>query len=64
MATSGADATCDATTKVVFHSEKRGYKYVKQAADAGIAIAMQSLADMYESGRGVRRDVCQAEDWL
>ena len=58
------DATCDATTKGVIHSEKWAYKYVKQAADAGIGIAMQSLADMYENGRGVRRDVRQAEDWL
>lgn len=48
----------------VLETDELAFKYLKQASDAGIAIAMQSLAELYEKDQGVRERRITANDWL
>jgi len=48
----------------VLSTDELAFKYFSQAAEAGIGFAMQSLADMYENGQGVRKSMLRCREWL
>ncbi|GKZ00809.1 hypothetical protein MPSEU_001032600 [Mayamaea pseudoterrestris] len=48
----------------VLKSDMYAFKYFKQAAKGGIGLGMQSLADMYNIGQGVRQNIIASSDWL
>jgi hypothetical protein len=48
----------------VLQSDILAFKYFKQAAEGGIGLGMQSLADLYYNGQGVRASRMNSCDWL
>ena len=47
----------------VLETNELSFRYLSQAAEGGIAIAMQSLADNYEQGCGVRKSMRMCREW-
>lgn len=43
--------------------QKEGFNYTKQAAEAGLPIAMGNLANCYYYGKGTRKDKRLAKEW-
>lgn len=48
----------------ILETDELAYKYLLQASKAGIGIAMQSLAELYIDGQGVRQRRISGNDWL
>jgi hypothetical protein len=48
----------------VLTTDEMAFKYLSQAAEAGLGLAMQSTADCYENGTGVRKSMLLCRDWL
>jgi hypothetical protein len=48
----------------VLELEATAFDYFEQAAEGGIGLGMQPLADMYFSGRGVKESKIKGCDWL
>jgi hypothetical protein len=51
-------------TEGVLEMDELAYKYLLQASEGGLAVSMQSLAELYEKGQGVRKNKITANDWL
>ena len=47
----------------VLETNALSFKYLSQAAEGGLALAMQSLADNYEKGCGVRTSMRSCREW-
>ena len=47
----------------VLETDELSFKYLKKAAESGLGLAMQSLADSYETGCGVRKDSRACREW-
>ena len=48
----------------VLDTDKLAFKYFQQSANGGIGLGMQSLADLYFNGQGVRKNRVTSCDWL
>jgi hypothetical protein len=48
----------------VLETNELAFKYLSQAAEGNHALAMQSLAECYENGTGVRKSMRMCRDWL
>jgi hypothetical protein len=48
----------------VLETDELAFKYLSQAAEGNIALAMQSLADCYENGTGVKKSMRMCREWL
>jgi len=55
-------AAAEATS--VLQSDAAAVRYLNQAAEAGIGLAMQSLGNKYQEGDGVRKNLRTSMDWL
>ena len=47
----------------VLETDELSFKYLSIAAEGGIPLAMQSLADNYEKGCGVRKSMRMCREW-
>jgi TPR repeat protein len=48
----------------VLETDELAFKYLSQAAEGNVALAMQSLADCYENGTGVKKSMRMCSEWL
>jgi hypothetical protein len=48
----------------VLETDELAFKYLSQAAEGNVALAMQSLADCYENGTGVEKSIRMCREWL
>jgi hypothetical protein len=48
----------------VLETNELAFKYLSQASEGNLALAMQSLADCYENGTGVRKSMRMCREWL
>jgi len=48
----------------VLDTNELAFKYLEQAAEADIGLAMQSLSTLYEEGQGCRKSWGLAREWL
>jgi hypothetical protein len=48
----------------VLETDELAFKYLSQAAEGNVALAMQSLADCYENGTGVKKSLRMCREWL
>ena len=47
----------------MLETDELSFKYLSIAAEGGIPLAMQSLADNYEKGCGVRKSMRMCREW-
>jgi MYND finger len=48
----------------ILTTDQLAFKYLLQASEAGIGLAMQSLSECYEKGQGVRKSMLECREWL
>jgi hypothetical protein len=62
----GGQMVVESSTELpgVLTTDELAFKYLSQAAHGGHGLAMQSLADCYEAGTGIRADQRLCREWL